>query len=91
MGLYGPKVVWIFNGWFSSEFWRQKLDNVPCSDEEMEQAADGAILTAFYFKNPYPERGISGLTGKIYPFMPSGLFCPYKLDESIKEFMVYFL
>ena len=65
MGLYGPKVVWVFYGWFSLEFWRQSLDDVPCSEKEMEQAADGAFVIGFYVRNRNIERGIAGLTGKL--------------------------
>ena len=63
VGLYGPKIVWIFNGWFSSAFWRRNLDDIPCSADEMETAADGTFLTSFYFINPSQEPGIAGLTG----------------------------
>ena len=56
--------MWMFNGWFSSEFWRQNLHEVSCSEDEMEEAVDGAFITGFYFKNPSQERGVSGLTGK---------------------------
>ena len=44
-------------------FWRQKLENVPCTAEEMEQAAEGAFLLGFYFRNPEEERGLAGITG----------------------------
>ena len=64
IGLYGPKIVWMFPGWYSGEFWRRNLDNVPCTLEEMEEAADGAFIFAYYFKNPNKdERGLTGLTG----------------------------
>lgn len=63
MGLYGPKIVWMFYGWYSSEFWRINLDNVPCSEEEMELAADGAFVIGYYFRDRVIRRGIAGLTG----------------------------
>ena len=66
VGLYGPKIVWVFYGWFSTEFWRINLDNVPCTEEEMEQAADGAFTFGYYFRNRINERGIAGITGA-YP------------------------
>ena len=64
MGLYGPKIVWVFVAWFSSEFWRSHLEDVPCTAEEMEQAADGAFVIGFYYRNRLLTRGIAGLTGK---------------------------
>ena len=68
LGLYGPKVVWIFVTWYSSEFWRHNLDidNVPCTVEEMEQSVDGAFLLGFFFRNPVLERGIAGITGILF-------------------------
>ena len=65
MGLYGPKVVWVFVAWYSAEFWRTNLDDVPCTVEEMEAAADGAFVLGFYYWNPVLEKGIAGLTGKL--------------------------
>ena len=64
LGLYGPRIVWILASWYSSEFWRENLDEVPCSVEQMEQAVDGAFLFGFAFLNPKEERGIAGMTGK---------------------------
>ena len=66
MGLYGPKIVWMFYGWFSTEFWRQKLEDIPCTQEEMEQAADGAFVIGYYFRNRVIERGVAGITGSKY-------------------------
>ena len=63
VGLYGPKVVWVFVAWFSSEFWRTHLDDVPCTVEEMEAAADGAFVIGFYYRNRLLTRGVAGLTG----------------------------
>ena len=62
IGLYGPKIVWFFYGWYSSEFWRTKLDDVPCTEEEMELAADGAFVFGYFFYNQRDERGIADLT-----------------------------
>ena len=45
------------------EFWRTNLDNVGCTEREMEQAADGAFVIGYYFRNRVNERGIAGLTG----------------------------
>ena len=53
----------MFVAWFSSEFWRTNLDDVPCTAEEMEKAADGAFVIGFYYFSPLVERGIAGVTG----------------------------
>ena len=55
----------MFVGWFSSEFWRIKLDEVSCTAQEMELAADGAFVIGHYYWNPLIERGIAGLTGNV--------------------------
>ncbi|XP_052778520.1 gamma-aminobutyric acid type B receptor subunit 1-like [Mya arenaria] len=61
-GLYGPKIVWVFVGWFSETFWLLPQDDVPCTPEEMTAAAEGAFLTAATYYNPVEERGIAGIT-----------------------------
>ena len=55
----------MFVAWYSAEFWRTNLDDVPCTVEEMEAAADGAFVLGFYYWNPVLEKGIAGLTGKL--------------------------
>ena len=57
--------MWVFVAWYSAEFWRINLDEVPCTVEEMEAAADGAFVLGFYYWNPVLEKGIAGLTGKL--------------------------
>ena len=68
VGLFGSRIVWMFVGWYSSEFWRTNLDDVSCTVEEMEEAADGAFVLGFYYRNPVIERGIAGLTGNTVDF-----------------------
>ena len=53
----------MFVAWYSSDFWLRDLEDVPCTAEEMNQAADGAFVIGFYYRNPLPERGIAGITG----------------------------
>lgn len=62
IGLYGPKIVWIFLGYLSTNFWRVSLDGVDCSQKEMEIAADGMFLIKFTDGNPEEIRGIGNLT-----------------------------
>ncbi|XP_053374069.1 gamma-aminobutyric acid type B receptor subunit 1-like [Mercenaria mercenaria] len=64
VGLYGPKIVWVFAGWYSTNFWRENLDEVDCTKEEMEEAGEGAFFTGPVFKNPIEERGVADLTAK---------------------------
>ena len=67
LGLYGAKIVWIFYGWFSLEFWKQGLDDLGCSEDEMRQAAEGAFMISHFKRNQLVERGIAGLTGILKP------------------------
>ncbi|XP_053374068.1 gamma-aminobutyric acid type B receptor subunit 1-like [Mercenaria mercenaria] len=64
VGLYGPKIVWVFAGWYSTNFWRENLDEVDCTREEMEEAGEGAFFTGPIFKNPIEEKGVADLTAK---------------------------
>ena len=59
--MYGPKFVWVYPGWFSGLWWRDGLDVIDCTKDEMDVAADGHILTGFFTYNPKLERGIAGL------------------------------
>lgn len=63
VGLYGPKIVWVFAGWYSTNFWSVNLDAIDCTEKEMAEAAEGAFLTGPIFKNPVEERGIANMTG----------------------------
>ena len=31
VGLYGPKILWFFPGWFTDFWWRLQLEKVPCT------------------------------------------------------------
>ncbi|XP_060600012.1 gamma-aminobutyric acid type B receptor subunit 1-like [Ruditapes philippinarum] len=64
VGLYGPKIVWVFVGWFSSFFWRINLENVGCTVQEMDLAAEGSFITGPVYQNPIEERGVANLTAK---------------------------
>ncbi|XP_045213752.2 gamma-aminobutyric acid type B receptor subunit 1-like isoform X2 [Mercenaria mercenaria] len=64
VGLFGPKIVWVFVGWYSSTFWKVRLDNLECTEEEMSMAAEGAFITGPVYSNPVEERGIANLTAR---------------------------
>ncbi|XP_053374076.1 gamma-aminobutyric acid type B receptor subunit 2-like [Mercenaria mercenaria] len=62
VGLYGPKIVWIFFGWYSQTFWRNNLQGFDCGEEEMSAVVDGSFITEEAYKNPKEERGIANMT-----------------------------
>ena len=39
--MVGPDTVWLFNGWYTSQWWTIENDNTDCSVEELEAAATG--------------------------------------------------
>lgn len=55
--------MWILPGWYSNFFWRVNLHDVDCTEEQMDQAAEGAFLVVATYFNPIEERGIANLTG----------------------------
>ncbi|XP_060569149.1 gamma-aminobutyric acid type B receptor subunit 1-like [Ruditapes philippinarum] len=62
IGFYGPKIVWIFNGWYTPTFWKINLETVDCTEVEMSLVVEGAFLTSSVYSNPIEERGIANLT-----------------------------
>ena len=63
VGLYGPKIVWVFTGWYSSNFWSKDLHEVDCTEKQMAAVAEGTLVTSFYYQNPDPVRGVANMTG----------------------------
>ena len=55
--------MWILPGWYSDSFWRQNLDEVDCTLDQMEIAAEGIFLVVSVYYNPVVERGLANLTG----------------------------
>lgn len=62
VGFYGPKIVWMFIGWYSPTFWQNDLENIDCTKEQMALVVEGAFMTGGLYKNPIDERGIANLT-----------------------------
>ncbi|XP_052233278.1 gamma-aminobutyric acid type B receptor subunit 1-like [Dreissena polymorpha] len=62
LGMYGKKIVWIFPGWHSENFWQSRLDDIGCTAEQMNAAVEGSFLTSAIFYNPIEERGIANIT-----------------------------
>ena len=54
-----------FNNWYSYDFWKPR-NEVTCTEEEMDQAMEGAFIMGSFIQNPRSERGIAGLTGSYY-------------------------
>lgn len=65
LGLYGPKIVWVFVGWYSYTFWKTNLEDADCTENEMSAVAEGAFFTSPIYNNPVEERGIANVTGEI--------------------------
>lgn len=63
MGYYGPKIVWIMMGYLSTTFWREKLDDIECTLEEMNIAAEGVFLFKHSHRDPDYTKGIANITG----------------------------
>ncbi|KAH3692853.1 hypothetical protein DPMN_194607 [Dreissena polymorpha] len=66
VGLFGPKIVWVFVGWFSTNFWFVRDPLIDCTPEQMALAAEGAFLSSATYYNPVDETGVGGLTASEY-------------------------
>ncbi|KAK7491340.1 hypothetical protein BaRGS_00017441, partial [Batillaria attramentaria] len=60
IGLYGRGVVWILNGWYGAEWWKEDDPSIDCTPEQLAEALEGYFGAAVNFLNPYPERSVSG-------------------------------
>jgi len=69
MGLYGPKIVWIFMGYLSTNFWRENIEDVDCTVEEMNEAAEGMFLFKNSHRDPNYKIGIANVSGKCAHFI----------------------
>lgn len=67
IGFYGPKIVWVFMGFLSFRFWATELDDIDCTEEQMNEVADGLFLIR-YSDYKTVERGIANLTCTVSPF-----------------------
>lgn len=62
VGLYGPKIVWLFMGYYSRNFWTYNLGHEDCSEEEMTLSVEGVFLVKpNSIDRTSEERGIAGL------------------------------
>ena len=49
--------------WYSSNFWSEYLEDVPCSADEMKQAVEGALFTGVFYNHNSTRQTIAGMTG----------------------------
>ncbi|KAL8623375.1 hypothetical protein ACOMHN_065909 [Nucella lapillus] len=60
LGLYGRRVVWLLNGWYEHEWWRQPDNAITCTPEEMDRAVEGYLDVSIVYLNPKSEPTVSG-------------------------------
>lgn len=61
-GLYGPKIVWVFLGYYAAQFWTDGLEETGCTAEEMALAVEGIFLITYADANPVEKKGLANLT-----------------------------
>lgn len=63
-GLYGPKYVWFFIGWYEDDWFQKHLEeeNINCTRSQMEKAAEGHFTTEALQWNQDHSPTISGQT-----------------------------
>lgn len=54
-------------GYLSKNFWREKLDDIDCTEEEMDLVAEGMFLFKHSHKDPNYSIGIANITGTLVP------------------------
>ena len=61
-GLYGPKYVWFFIGWYEDNWFQRHLadENINCTVEQMEEAAEAHFTTEALQWNQDKSPTISG-------------------------------
>nr|KAG5702808.1 hypothetical protein BaRGS_001890 [Batillaria attramentaria] len=52
IGLYGRGVVWILNGWYGAEWWKEDDPSIDCTPEQLAEALEGYFGAAVNFLNP---------------------------------------
>ncbi|XP_074654114.1 gamma-aminobutyric acid type B receptor subunit 1-like [Tubulanus polymorphus] len=63
-GLYGKKYVWFIIGWFKDDWYRQKLDQVNCTADEMKIALEGHFTSESMMLNQENILSISNMTSQ---------------------------
>jgi hypothetical protein len=66
-GLYGPKYVWFFIGWYEDDWFQKHLDDehINCTVAQMEEAAEAHFTTEALQWNQDKSPTISGKVGQI--------------------------
>ncbi|XP_041350845.1 gamma-aminobutyric acid type B receptor subunit 1-like [Gigantopelta aegis] len=65
VGLYGPKIVWIINGWYDKNWWYAKEDT-DCTVDQLSEAVEGYFTVDRLYLNPKKQLTVSGLTSQQY-------------------------
>jgi hypothetical protein len=61
--MYGPKMVWLFPGWYGSKWWEIDSGGDDCSQAQIELVVEGAVMFGSFKRNPNTDqRGVAGLT-----------------------------
>lgn len=66
LGLYGPKIVWYFFGYYTMDFWKRDLEGVDCTEAEMNEAVEGSFYIGSIVIDPEEKRGVSNITCKFF-------------------------
>jgi len=84
VGLYGPKVVWMVNSFYSPGFWDKEHADVDCTREQMRQVVDGILITGnIGFTDDTDKVGISGEWNKVLILTHSDVCRVYKYNTQI--------
>ncbi|XP_070556391.1 gamma-aminobutyric acid type B receptor subunit 1-like [Ptychodera flava] len=51
-GVYGPKFVWMTEGWFNEGWWAVTDKQVDCTTEQLSEVAEGYLGTSWLRRNP---------------------------------------
>ncbi|XP_072027770.1 gamma-aminobutyric acid type B receptor subunit 1-like [Amphiura filiformis] len=62
--MFGAKYLWIINGWYGADWWKQIDESNPegCTVQEMEQAVEGYLANDALSYSVSEEPGITGIT-----------------------------
>jgi len=69
MGFYGPKIVWIFLGYYTATFWRDIPESIDCTPNQMDQVAEGLFFIKITEDGLTEKRGIANVTSKLNAYL----------------------
>ncbi|XP_041350832.1 gamma-aminobutyric acid type B receptor subunit 2-like [Gigantopelta aegis] len=59
---YGPRIVWILNGWYSQTWWNTSDSTITCTAQQILSVINGYIAVDRLWVNSKPEVTVSGYT-----------------------------